>query len=123
LKNLTDVRDRFLRDPLPRRIGNIAANLARIETFSDRSEHQAAISGLLLESKYFIEWSAPQVPPDLLGDLVDLQRTLVVWERSLPRTLASPQARRSMAAQAKEWSLRLLEKSGLIGSSRMGSRT
>ncbi len=113
--NREEVRERFLRDPPLRRLGNLAANLARIGSFSDNPAHEAALGRLLLESKYFIEWSALEVPLDLQASLAELQLQLSLWGRGLPGTLSDATRRNSMAAAASNWSRRLLESSGLLG--------
>ena len=107
-------RERFLRDPPPRRLGNIAANLARIGSFSDNPAHEAAIGRLLLESKHFIEWSAPHASLDVQVELAESQLQIVRWERRLRGTLADSSERASMAGAANRWSERLLERSGLL---------
>jgi hypothetical protein len=115
MTSTTDLRERFLRDSFPRRIGNLAANLARIDSFSDHPSHDVVLGHILLESKYFIEWCAPEAPLDLQVSLAELQLQLSQWERGLPGTLADNAGRNSMAAEASNWSRRLLESSGLLG--------
>ncbi|TXT23563.1 MAG: hypothetical protein FD131_5196 [Rhodocyclaceae bacterium] len=50
------VRQRFLRDPLPIRLGGLAADLARIASFSENPANRHAVASLLEEGKYFAEW-------------------------------------------------------------------
>ena len=40
MKNLEAIQERYLRDPLPVRLGGLAANLARVESFSNHAEHR-----------------------------------------------------------------------------------
>ena len=74
------VRDRFLQDSPPRQIGNIAANLARMASFSDLDEHCDLVRGLAEESAFFIEWAAPQADLAAQLELLSLQRQLVGWQ-------------------------------------------
>ena len=53
-------KERFLRDPIPVRLGGLAANLARVDSFSQNPANQAAVFDLFEESKYFIEWTAAE---------------------------------------------------------------
>ena len=55
MRDLTAIRERYLRDELPVRLGGLAANLARIKSFSDHPNHCDVIESLLNESKFFIE--------------------------------------------------------------------
>jgi len=75
------IRQRFLRDPLPIRLGGLAADLARIASFAEDPADRAAVASLLEESKYFAEWAAPDAPLETQALLAELQVTLAVWER------------------------------------------
>ncbi len=52
------MRDRYLSDPLAIRLGGLAANLARIRSFSAIPSMAARSPGLVRESALFIEWTA-----------------------------------------------------------------
>ena len=108
------LRQRDRRDPVSVRLGGIAANLARIGTFSDNPDHGGAVLRLVRESEFFIEWTAADVPRNELADLADLQRTLAVWHYSWPRAWSDQSARELLAAQAGQWSQKILAMSGLL---------
>ena len=55
MKDWKAIRERYLRDTLPLRLGGLAANLARIKSFSDHPDHYDVVENLLNESKFFIE--------------------------------------------------------------------
>jgi hypothetical protein len=114
MSSLSGLRERYLSDPVSIRLGGIAANLARIGTFSDNPAHGDAVCRLVRESEFFIEWTAADVPRDHLADLADLQRTLAVWHYSWPRPWSDQSARERLAAQAGQWSQRVLAMSGLL---------
>ena len=65
----SDIRERYLRDGVDIRLGGLAANLARIGSFSRRSEHASAVSCLIRESALFIEWTAVDAPEEVLPEL------------------------------------------------------
>lgn len=75
------IRQRFLHDPLPGRLGALAADLARIASFSENPKNQRAVASLLEEGKWFCEWAAPEAPLETQAVLADLQLALAVWER------------------------------------------
>jgi hypothetical protein len=110
----SSIRDRYLKNSTPARLGALAANLARVESFGDRVEHGDAVRGLILESKYFIEWSAPDMDFDILVELVSLQRQLAQWDYRWDELWGDAAKREGMRTEAGRWSLRILEHSGLL---------
>jgi hypothetical protein len=50
-------RQRFLRDPLERRLGGLSATLARISSSARNSESPIVVENLLDEAKHYIEWT------------------------------------------------------------------
>lgn len=55
MKDWTKKRERYLQDDLPKRLGNLAVNLARIKSLSDKAVNCALVESLVEESKFFIE--------------------------------------------------------------------
>lgn len=108
------IRRRFLRDDPTVRLGGIAANLARIHSFSDNVEHGDAVENLIIESRFFIEWTAPYLSDvDQQAVLLDLQRVLTRWLRHWTQTWQNEQQRLELAVSAQRWSDQMLEMSGL----------
>lgn len=75
------IRQRFLRDPLPIRLGGLAADLARIASFADDPGNDRVVASLLEEGKHFAEWAAPDAPPQTQAVLAEVQLALAVWQR------------------------------------------
>jgi len=92
----------------------LAANLARVKSFSDHPAHRDVVESLLDESKFFIEWAAPDAGLDAQTELVALQLQLARWQRAWSDIWADPARRASVAEQAGAWSKRVLEMSGLL---------
>jgi len=115
--NASALRERYLRDPLPIRLGGLAANLARIQSFSDHPSHQDAVARLVQESELFIEWTAPEADPSVQAVLADCQRQLVRWHRAWRDIWSSPARRAQVATHAGLWSQRVLDASGLASPS------
>lgn len=122
MKSASVIRERYLRDPLPVRLGGLAANLARVESFSGTPENGAVVERLIEESTYFIEWTAPDAQLEVQEQLVGLQHDLVRWRRAWEEIWSDPERRAAMAREAGRWSGRLLELSGLL-SAGMRART
>lgn len=108
------IRERYMRDGLEIRLGGLAANLARLASFSRGMKHHGSIGHLIEESKWFIEWNGPDAPQELQAELVELQIRLAVWHRSWQQGSLEGDRLDEMIAQARAWSDRLLERSGLL---------
>lgn len=114
MRDSTAVQERYLRDPLPVRLGGLAANLARIKSFSDHPDHREVVESLVGESKQFIEWNVPDAGLELQVELLELQLQLARWQRAWPAIWADPAQRAAVAEQACAWSERVLKASGLL---------
>lgn len=105
----TRLQERHLQDDLLTRLGRLATNLARIQSFSHHAGNQAAVERLLEESKLFIEWTAGEVDIDSAAELVTMQIQLARWQRNWRSLWADMAQRIKMAKQARVWSERVLE--------------
>jgi hypothetical protein len=114
MKDRLAVRERYLRDSLPVRLGGLAANLARIKSFTARGASSNAVESLIDESKFFIEWTAREAESQVAEQLVLLQVQLARWQCDWDRIWDDPVQRRRIAEQSSVWSKRVLEMSGLL---------
>jgi hypothetical protein len=112
--NQAAIRERYMRDALPIRLGGLAANLARVESFSDHPDHRDVVESLLEESKFFIEWAAPEAELPVQAELVELQIRLAEWQQTWADIWADPMKRSAVAEQARSWSNRVLKLAGLL---------
>lgn len=92
------IRQRFLSDPPPKRLGALAADLARIASFSENPENHRAVASLLEEGKWFAEWATPDAPLETQAVLAEIQLALAVWERDWQKGSPAP----TMCADAKQ---------------------
>lgn len=115
MRDLTVIRERYLRDDLPVRLGGLAANLARMKSFSSLPQARDAVEGLIDESKHFIEWAAPDAQLEAQAELVALQLQLAMWHADLDTLWNDPGKRQAFSSAADQWSQRVLELSGLLG--------
>lgn len=114
MKDWTPIRERYLRDTLPIRLGGLAANLSRIKSFSTYEASRVAVESMIDESKYFIEWTAAEAEVHTAAQLVELQIQLACWQRTWADIWSDPAQRSQMAEQSATWSKRVLEMSGLL---------
>ena len=107
-------RQRYMRDPLPVRLGGLAATLARISSSARQPDSRQVVADLLDEAKHYIEWTAAETEPETAVDLVQIQRLITLWQKVWQS--ANPQQRTLLSVEAKGWSDRAPDFSGLISS-------
>ncbi|WP_293075533.1 hypothetical protein [Okeania sp. SIO3B5] len=78
MRNWKRMKERYLRDEIPMRLGNLASNLAQIKSRCQSVANQELVENLLKESEFFIEWTAPGTEVEVAAELVDLQVTLAL---------------------------------------------
>jgi hypothetical protein len=114
MKNWTVLKNRYLSETLPNRLGELATNLVRISSFSQNDQNCDAVASLIEESKFFIEWTAMDSGIDLAAELVELQVQLARWQLGWQEIWVDRVRKLTVANQAKVWSNRVLEMSGLL---------
>jgi hypothetical protein len=82
MQNMETIKNRYLQDGLERQLGGIAANLARIASFSINPQNWEAVQTMLEETEFFIEWTAPDAPLNVQAFLVEVQIQLALWHRN-----------------------------------------
>ncbi|MEW6285509.1 MAG: hypothetical protein AB1509_04735 [Chloroflexota bacterium] len=108
------LRERFLRDPLPRRLGGLAATLGRLSSVARESTDPLNVARLLEEAKYLIEWTAADAQPEIAAELVAIQTQITLWLRAWDKASRVREQRTLLSVQAKYWSDRALDFSGLL---------
>jgi hypothetical protein len=80
VKDIDKLCERFLRDPLPRRLGGIAATLGRISSSARKSSDPKITAKLLDKAKHLIEWTAAEAEPEAAAELVQMQTMITLWQ-------------------------------------------
>jgi len=114
MKDWNQIRERYLRDDLPVRLGGLAANLSRIKSFSANEASREVVESLIDESKMFIEWTAAQAEINTAEKLVELQIQLALWQLQWLKIWPDKLKRAQVAEQSSAWSKHVLELSGLL---------
>jgi len=114
IPNKEKLRERFLRDPLPRRLGGLAATLGRISSVARKSSNPENVTRLLEEAKYLIEWTAGETEPEIAAELMSMQTLVNLWLKAWEKTNQSKEQRTLLSFQAKLWSDRAIDFSGLL---------
>jgi len=113
MKNIENIKTRYLKDELSLRLGGLSADLARIASFSLHPDNWKVVESLLEESKFFIEWTAPDTPLEQKALLVEIQIQLAFWHRDWKEIYTDSKEREKLSQQASFWSKKVLEMSGL----------
>ena len=113
ISNKAKLRERFLRDPLPRRLGGLAATFGRISSSARESSDPITVARLLEEAKYLIEWTAADTEPETAAELVQMQTLITLWLKVWNGASQVKEQRTLLSVQAKHWSDRALDFSGL----------
>ena len=114
MRDFAKTKIRYMRDPLPVRLGGLAANLARIRSNSDHPANRDVVMSIIHESKHFIEWTAAEAEPEIAVELVELQLQLARWQRTWEIIWPDTERRADVARQAKQWSDQVMDWSGLL---------
>ena len=114
MKHLLAIQACYVRDALPVRLGGLAADLARIASFSQNPANLVPVADLIREAAHFVEWCAPESDLQSQVTLLELQRHLARWRMRLPQRFRDQAWRAQMIAEAQRWSQRVLEMSGLL---------
>ena len=117
MNQLERLRSRYLRDPIPTRLGGLAANLSRVASFSQHDGHQSVVSATMHESKWFIEWTAAELSTGETAELVRLQSQLARWEIQSKDRWHNEAWRQDLVNESRRWSERLIGMSGLLHAS------
>ncbi len=108
MRDLTRLKERFLRDDPAVRMGNLASDLHRLSIWVRTGRADEAIVDLMREVAWMMEWMGDQAT----AELADLQREICRWRRVWP----VESVRSILALRARQMSARALEISGLVES-------
>jgi hypothetical protein len=108
------LRQRFLRDSLPHRLGGLAATFGRISSSARRSTDPAVVADLIDEARHLIEWTAGDTEPEVAAELIRMQTLLALWRKVWGTASHDSGQRLLLSVQAKDWSDRLVDFSGLV---------
>ncbi len=108
MRDLKKMRERYVRDTGPVRLGNLASSLLRLSNWVRTGRSDEAVVDLMREIAWLMEWSG-----DLASlELANMQREICRWRGIWP----VEQARSILAFRALQMSKRILELSGLSSS-------
>lgn len=108
------LRERFTRDAVPVRLGNLASSVKRLGYFIHKAKHEDARQQLFAECRLFIEWTLADAEVEIAEALAELQADLMVWKHGYMMRGKDESWRNEVHQTCAQWSQRLLELSGLL---------
>jgi hypothetical protein len=106
MRDIRRMRDRYIQDSAPVRMGNLASSLLRLSQWIKKRHGDEAIIDLMREIAWFMEWNGDFA----LAELPDMQREICRWRRIWP----IEKARSILVLRSLQMSRRTLELSGLL---------
>jgi hypothetical protein len=106
MRDLKRMRERYLQDERPVRLGNLASSLLRLSNWVQNRHRDEAIIDLMREIAWCMEWSGDLA----MVELADMQREICRWRRIWP----VEEARSVLVFRALQMSKQVLELSGLL---------
>ena len=107
MRDLNRMRERYVRDDGPVRLGNLASSLLRLSKWVRTRHKDDAIVNLMREIAWLMEWNG-----DLASsEMADMQREICRWRRNWP----IEKARSVLELRSLQMSNRILHWSGLLG--------
>ncbi|MEH2374137.1 hypothetical protein [Nostoc sp.] len=103
----------FVQNDVPTRLHYLAAHLSQIESLWTQPSSQELMLPLVKESRYFIEWTVPDMVKaddiDRACELVDLVRLLTRWLFHWDNIWTDAEQKQSASLQTSYWLQRVLE--------------
>ncbi|MBW4617230.1 MAG: hypothetical protein KME21_29145 [Desmonostoc vinosum HA7617-LM4] len=106
----------FMQDDVSTRLHHLAAHLSQIHSMWTENSSKDLMLPLVRQSRYFIEWTVPDMVKaddiDQACELVDLVRLMTNWLFNWEQMWTDAQQKQSAANQTQDWLRRVLEISG-----------
>jgi len=109
----------FLHQPHPQQLGELAASLARLKSWLQKSASQQVVPVLLSESLLYL--SLIQRESQINSELDQLQGLLQDWKQNWVNTWHNSTETANIADVASTWSQRVLAMSGVLTSESMSA--
>lgn len=110
---LTPIQQIFIQDDIPTRLRHLATHLSQIHSLWTQGSSQDLSIALIQESRYFIEWTVPDMVKaddiDRAAELVDLGRVLTHWLFNWEKIWSDDAQKQIAAGQTQDWLHRVLE--------------
>jgi hypothetical protein len=103
----------FMQDDVTTRLHHLATHLSQIQSLWTQGSSEDLILALVNESRYFIEWTVPDMVKaddiDRACELVDLVRLLTRWLFHWDNIWTDAEQKQSASVEISYWLQRVLE--------------
>ncbi|MBD2683457.1 MULTISPECIES: hypothetical protein [Nostoc] len=103
----------FMQDDVSTRLHHLASHLSQIQSLWTQNSSKDLMLPLVKESRYFIEWTVPDMVKaddiDRACELVDLVRLLTSWLFDWDNIWSNTQQKQAAAVTTLDWLRRVLE--------------
>jgi hypothetical protein len=110
---VTPKQQTFMQDDVTTRLRRLATHLSQIQSLWTQGSSEDVILALIDESRYFVEWTVPDMVKaddiDRACELVDLVRLLTRWLFHWDNIWTDAEQKQSASAQISYWLQRVLE--------------
>lgn len=113
MKDYAPLLERYRRQPLPVRLGNLASNMARIRTMALDERTVADGATVVEESRHFADTLIADTEPAVGEELLRLRDLLDHWLAAWPGLVHVGEGRTEITEAAARWSNLLIDRSGL----------
>lgn len=114
------LKERYLRDAVPARLGNLASSIKRLGYFVSKKKYDTRVQELFQECRFFSEWTAPDAEFETQAALAALQLDLQCWQNDFKNVTGADDWRAKINVACEQWASRILEFSGLLKTGRNG---
>ena len=108
------IRERFLQDALPVRLGEFSSSLSEAKHIADPGGHEKVAIHFIDVVAHYLNWGFPDADSTLQADLADLQQLIARLREDWQAIWESPAKRTAIGASFDEWSQKMLDRSGLL---------
>ena len=112
MRDWTKTRERYLALDASHQLGHIASSLARIKSQIYLDIPLNGVLATIEECQHWVEWTISDA--EIHDELVKLAQLLGNWQQNEATISSNPTVRATIAEQAKVWSDRILDYSGLL---------
>jgi hypothetical protein len=107
-------QQRFLREAVPLRLGELASALTQVRAAAEHSVRAASALHFIETCLFYVEWTQPETDSALQKELESLRQQLIEWLRAWPLVWDDTIKRDALASNANRWSQKVIEQSGLL---------
>lgn len=119
VNNLTDLEQTFSQNTVDHKLRNLATHLTQIQTLSNDPASINRVHDLISESRYFIEWTVPDMDIDQGAELVDLGRFLTRWLFDWEESWSNTGVKEQIIQEVAPWPKRVLQMSEFFSRSQV----